>query len=54
MNKNANVTTIQRNNNPYIGYIRDKTPKMKYNQQLDSITYTNISMQTPSYDAQKY
>ena len=25
---------------------------MKYNQQLDCITYTNTSIQTPMYDAQ--
>ena len=41
-------------NNPHIGEIQDKILKMKYNQQLYFIAYTNISMQTPLYDAQTY
>ena len=33
--------------NPYTGEIHKKIPKMKYKQQLDCITYTNILIQTP-------
>ena len=45
---------MQWNNKPYIGDIQDKIPKKKYNQQLDCITHTKLSTQTPLYDAKKY
>ena len=44
-------TKIQWKNNPCIG----KNPQDEVNnQQSDYITYTNITMHTPLYDAQTY
>ena len=54
INKIVDVTKIQWKDNRYIGDIYDKIPKMKYNQQLYCIKYTNITMQTPLYYAQTY
>ena len=54
INTIVNVTTIHWKNNQYIGEAHNKMTNMKYNQQLEFITYTNITMQTPLYDAQTY
>ena len=47
INANLNLTTAQWKNNPYIGDTYDKLPEKNYDQQLDFITYTDITIQTP-------
>ena len=47
VNANVILTKIQCKNKPFIGKTYDKIPEMNYNQQLDCITYINITIQTP-------